>query len=221
MLLPAPLALCVGGVFCCSLLALHLLWLATLCRRPGPTIRSGHANFLTLLVGLGGFVFVGVRLAGPAGQAIQAPTLTVTWADGWHTFDQAYRTQMVAATAFAAGLVTAVAVAAWNRRDTLEVHHVNPAAVEQAVADAASAVGLADTAAVIASVRPRAGHATVRVRRLDPAAAAELLMELRTRLAAAPPSDGTAGAWYTAAAGGLLGCTAALLLAFCRQARMI
>ena len=219
MSLPAPLALCVGGVFCCSLLALHLLWLATLYRRPGPTVRGGHADFLTLLVGLGGFLFVGQRLAGPVGQSLHAPTST--WADGWHTFDHADRTRLVAEVAFAAGLVTAVAVAAWNRRDTLEAHHIDPVAVEQAVADADAALRLAGTAAVTAVIRPRAGHATVRVRRLDPAAAGELLAQLRTRLAAAPPSDGAAGAWYTAAAGGLLGCTAALFLAFFRHARLI
>ena len=221
MPLPAPLALCVGGVFCCSLLALHLLWLAGIYRRPGPTVRGGHANFFTLLVGLGGFLFVGVRLAGPAGQALFAPTRTVAWADGWHTFDQAYRTQLVTAAVFSAGLVTAVAVASWNRRDTLEAHHIDPVAVEQVVADATSAVGLADTAAVTATVRPQVGHATVRVRRLDPVIAAELLAQLRTRLKSAPPSDGSVGAWYTATAGGLLGCTVALFLAFFRYARMI
>ena len=219
MPLPVPLALCVGGVFCCSLLALHLLWVATLHRRGRPTVLSGHADFAATLLGLGGFLAVLWPAAATAGRVGFAGGLD-SWPAVRDRLDRGLTAGPRLADGVAAGLITLVAVGAWRRRDSLEVHHVEPAAVAEAIAVATAAAGLADTA-VRWSVRPRANHATVRVRRLEPAVAAELLRHLRSSLAAAPPPGRPAGDVYTAVAALLLGCTVGLFVYFFHLTKLI
>lgn len=59
MVLPYILAVLFCGVFCLIPLAMYLLWLAHVTRRPHPTAISGHWDFVGLMLGLSGFVIMG------------------------------------------------------------------------------------------------------------------------------------------------------------------
>ena len=221
MPLPNPLAVCIGGVFCCSLLALHLLWLATLHRRAQPSVVTGEMAFAVTLVGLSGFLLVGGSVAASYGHAWSASGRADTYDATWGQVVRQPAVRMGSLAVYGACLAVVAGVGFWNRRDSLEAFNIDPTALPTAVEEAAAAVGLGDSRAIRWAVRPSAGHATVWVRRLDPAVSEDLLAALIQKLAVAPIPARSAGGWYTAVAGGLLGITVALFLAFFRITRQI
>ena len=219
MPLPYPLAVCLAGVFCCSLLALHLLWVATLHRRSRPTVVGGVGAFAALRAGRPGFLWGGCwgGAGAGAGWFVSRPagSLDDTWATVVH------RPTARLATVGVCGTVLAVVagVGFWHRRDSLEVHNIVTASVPDVVEAAAAEVGLVPSPGISWTFRPAAGHATVRVRGLEPVATGELLAALESRLESAPVPAKSAGGRYTAAAAGLLGVTFALFAAYFRMTR--
>lgn len=220
MYLSPALALCLGGVFCLSLLALGLLRLASLNARPRPAVVSARADFAAVVLGLAGFIGVGPWVTAAAGQAVLAAGRQASW--------QAVKARpglVLAAgpwtgVGFATAVVIGVAVGCWTRRDALEVYNVDPAAVPEVAADALAAVGLTARSPVLAwSTLPGMAHATVRVRGLDPAATRELLARLRAGFRAAPTGGSPAALRLTAAAGGLIAATFVLIGVFVYHTR--
>lgn len=219
---PSPaLALCLSGVFCLSLLALHLLRLASLNARTRPAVVSARWDFAAALVGLAGFIGVGGTVAASAAYALAAgrqPT--------WEAIRERPRLALAAGPWAGVGygvlVVAAVAAGCWNRRDSLEVYNVDPAAVPAVAADALAAVGLsAGSPALAWETVPRLAHAVVRVRGLDAAGTRELLARLRAGFRDAPAGGSPAVLWLTAAAGGLIACTFVLIGVFAVATRTV
>jgi hypothetical protein len=222
MPLSPALALCLGGVFCLSLLALHLLRLAALNARPRPAVVSARWDFAATLGGLAGFIGVGSLVAAGAGQAVFSATRQPTWEAIRERPRLVLAAGPWAGVGFGGLLVAAVAVGCWTRRDSLEVYNVGPAAVPAVAADALAAVGLpAGSLALGWTTLPRLAHATVRVRGLDPAGTRELLAHLRAGLRAAPTGGSPAVLWLTAAAGGLIAATFVLIGVFAVATRTV
>lgn len=222
MSLSLPLAVCLGGVFCFSLLALHLLRLAALNRGRRPTVVSARWDFAAMLVGLAGFLGVGGTAAAAAGQTVLAASRQPSLEAVRQQLDQTLAAGWWAGIAFAGLMVVSVSLACWNRRDSLEVYNIDPAAVGAVTADGLAAAGLpAGSPALAVTTTPRLCHATLRVRGLDPAATRDLLGHLRTQFLAGPTGDGVAGVWLTAVAAGLIGCTFVLVGVFYLYTRRV
>jgi hypothetical protein len=130
--------MCMGGIVCLTPLAVYLVYVVTMNRRPRPSVVDGVWDFVGVLAGLAGFLFcLGVVLGGVAtdarivtgGRAERIP-------DGmpWQS------TYWLATTAVYSAVVLGLVVrGVRSRRWTLQVLNADLATVEGCVADAFAA----------------------------------------------------------------------------------
>lgn len=213
-MLPLVIA-CLTGVFCLAPLAVYLSWLASVNRRPRPTVLDARWDFAALLGGLSGFLLFG---GGVLVAALQS-NARIAGRGNWEQIREAWGQEQVVWGLIAGGYLLAVAVAATvallSRRQSVTVYNIEREVIEAAVDDALAAVGQpaqrlgnewAAGGRAVVRIEPLPGlrNMTVRFVTADPQLAAELDRDLRRRLADAPGADSAAAGWLVAVAVGLL-----------------
>lgn len=198
------------GAFGLAPLALYLSWLASVNRRPRPTVVGGGWDFVWLLGGLSGFLIYG------GGLLVAGLQSNVRYAvrGNWQQVRDAWGHERITWAAIAVGYLLAVAGLAAlviaSRLRTLSVFNIDrheaEAAIDAALAEAgvsASRFGNVwsnDRPVVAIDAFTGLRHVSVRVLSPDPRAREELERALRPRLAAAPPAGAPVAAWLYSAA---------------------
>jgi hypothetical protein len=197
-----------AALCCFGPLTLYLCWLATLNRRPKPTVISGTWDFAFVLAGLSGFLVVGgvllmdmttrYFLRGNFGQLF----------DNWQTYR---KTWLLIALGY---LVIVIGMASWTlarRSRWLSVYNIELAEAERALEASLQASGLPlnrvgyrwlDGEVVIEPHRS-ASHVVFILKIADKTIRQELEWRLWIDLAkAAPPQENAAAGWFTSLAVG-------------------
>lgn len=216
------LALCFAGVFCLSPLAVYLLWLAGVNRRPRPTVVSGQSDFIALVAGLSGFLIFGSLLAVTVTQSNARYWTRGNFEQVRAAWDQEKGIWLMAAGSYVALVVTGAIVGYVRRKNTLAVYAADPDGVIAIIDAEVTAVSTGTARSgygwgTLVRLEPNVGmgHATVRVTATDAGIAGELDRRLRAALPFATPAITTPAAWFhTAAIGCGIGAVCSLGLVF-------
>jgi hypothetical protein len=129
------LVLCLAAVFCLAPLAIYLLWLALVTRRPRPTVISGTWDFVGLAAGLSGFVLFGGGLVLSLVQSNFRYWMRGNFESLRAAWGQEKVTWMLFAFLYVTLVITWIALALAARRRSLVVYHVDPAVFEAALGE--------------------------------------------------------------------------------------
>ena len=204
-------------------LGVYFNWIAGVHRRPQPVVLSGIADLALVLAGLVGFLptlLIVALFALQSNARLLARGSGQLNAELWAEERLAWLLTAVLFFVIVAGVVGQALLA---RRGTLAVYNVGRLALEQAVHDVLTGLGL--TAARFGNVWgdgreilsvdpvPGFGYATIRFRTGDPRLREELDRNLRLRLDQTPGANGgCAGLFTTVGMGCLGGAVAAVAL---------
>lgn len=205
------LALCFAGVFCLSPLAVYLLWLAAVNRRPRPTVVSGPSDFLALVGGLSGFLIFGLLIFVTVMQSNTRYGFRGNGAQLRELWDREKVYWLVTAGAYIGVVGAGVTVGYVRRGRSLSVYGVDPdgviAVIDTEMSDydpPLKRTGYRWGDAIRMDPYPGLGHATVTVTTADASLVGEFDRRLRRALPLAAPSATTPAAWFHTAA---LGCS--------------
>jgi hypothetical protein len=205
------LALCFAGVFCLTPLAVYLLWLAGVNRRPRPTVVSGPADFLALVGGLSGFLLFGLVIFVTVVQSNTRYGLRGNGAQLRELWDREKGYWLATAGAYVGAVASAVIVGYARRGRTLSVYGIDSdaalAAIDHELSEikaTAKRIGYRWGDVLRLDPNRGLGHATVAITTPDAATADELDRRLRRVLPLAMPAATTPAGWFQTAA---LGCS--------------
>jgi hypothetical protein len=198
------------GAFCLAPLALYLSWLASINRRPRPTVVVGGWDFAWLLGGLSGFLIFG------GGLLVAGLQSNVRYATrgNWQQVRDALDREAITWAAIAVGYLLVVgglsALVIASRLRTLTVFNIDRPEAEAAIDAALAEAGVSanrfgnvwsnDRPVVSFDAFAGLRHVSVRILSPDPRACEELERALRQKLAAAPPADASVAPWLYSAA---------------------
>jgi len=196
----------IAALCCFAPLTLYLCWLATLNRRPKPTVVAGAWDFAFVLAGLSGFLFVGGVLLMDLTTRYLLRGNFNELLDGWHKFRVTWL--MIGSGYFfiVAGLASLTLA---RRARWLSVYNIELAEAEKAVEAALEFSGLPLTrvgyrwldGAVEVAPHRSSSHVVVILRIRDFAIRQELERKLWIELAkAAPPQENASAGWFTSLA---------------------
>jgi hypothetical protein len=206
------LALCMGGIACCTPLTLYLFWLANLNRRGRPTPVAGPWDFVALLAGLSGFLVIGSGLlltAVVARSRLWGGHSFEELRDSWGHERTAWAVALAAYLA-AAGLLVGLTLAA--RRRSLVAYNADLPAAEAALGHVFDDLGLpvkrfgnlwtdADGRGLVEAVPFHLfRNVTFRLLTADPRLREELDRRLRAAVAARPAGDNPVAPWLATTA---------------------
>lgn len=185
------LTICLGGILCLTPLAVYLVWLSALNRKPHPTVVTASWDFVALLVGLAGFLFcVGVMLAtavadlgiftrGPFNRlAVWLPWINLAW--------------FLSLTVYLLLLARAVRKGLAARRHSVAIYNIDEPVLSAALDEALLVLNL-EKAQVRTSTFPVFRHAVVTMP--DGGELEKLLRQMMPRLPAA--DDNPAAPWIS------------------------
>ena len=132
-----------AAIACFGPLALYLCWLATLNRRPKPTVVAGGWDFAFLLAGLSGFLLVGGVLLMDATTRYLIRGNFAELLDGWHKFRV---TWLMIAVGYAFIVLGLASLTLARRAKWLSVYNINLAEAEEDGAEERTAHGGDDDA---------------------------------------------------------------------------
>jgi hypothetical protein len=187
-------------------LALYLCWLATLNRRPKPTVVPGGWDFAFVLAGLSGFLLVGGVLLMDATTRYLIRGNFTELLDGWHKFRAMW---LMVAVGYIFTVLGLASLTLARRARWLSVYNIELADAERAMEASLHACGLPvqrvgyrwlDGAVEFAPHRG-SSHVTIILRLSDSAIRQELERKLWIELAkAAAPQENAAAGWFTSLA---------------------
>lgn len=208
------LVVCLAGIFCLAPLALYLLWLSVLNRRPRPTVVPGGWDFAALCGGLSGFVLFGGGLV----LSLLQSNVRYIFRGNFEALRTAWGQEQLAWLAVAGGYLFVVVGGGWLtlalRRRSLVVYNVEPGSVETALAEVFDQLGrpvqrtgnLWSGPAPLFELEPFAAGKCVSLRWVgdDERLFEEVARQLRTVTADLAPVENPAARWLLSAAVGLL-----------------
>lgn len=118
------LSLCFAGVFCLTPLAIYLLWLTGVNKRPMPTVLAASWDFIALVGGLSGFLLFGGLIFLTAAQSNFRYWTRGNFEQVRLAWGQEKGAWLSLAIVYVVAVVLAVAVTAYRKRRTLAVYNV-------------------------------------------------------------------------------------------------
>lgn len=211
---PQLVVLSFAGVVCIGPLAIYLCWLASVNRRPTPTVVSGPWDFARLYAALSGCVLVGgavlLSLVQGDGRLLARGDWTQVRAH-WEDDRVNWTLAMVGYLTLVVGVAALVAA---GRSRTLCVYNVSPADAERVIEESLEKAGLPTVrhgnrwgdGIPLVEVVPFHGAAHVGIQLLSNSQRTreELYRHLRPALATLAAPDNPAAPWLTSLASGVV-----------------
>ncbi len=206
MALPLIVLLCVGVVLCLTPLTIYFLWVASVNRRPQPTAISAGSDFVALMGGLCGLLFlVGILLL----VTVQSNSRLMVRGN-WEQLQDTWGQERVVWGSVVVGYLLAlgglIAFTLTARAKSLSVYNVTRDHVESIISDVLVSIGLQPTrfgnvwsdGRELVSIQTFNGfhHVTVQYRTHDARLVEELDRGIRIRLLTVPGADSPAGGWF-------------------------
>ncbi len=133
--LPFILVICLAGVFCLAPLGVYLLWLAYITRRDHPTVVAGNWDFVSLMVGLSGFVLFGGGLVLSLLQSNFRYWMRGNFEALRAAWGQERVTWMLLALLYVSLVGMAMLLTLMSRRRSLVVYNIDPDAFETTLSE--------------------------------------------------------------------------------------
>ena len=225
MALPLIVLLCVGAVFCLTPLTIYFLWVASVNRRPQPTALSAGSDFVALLGGLSGLLFlVGILVL----VTVQSNSRLLVRGN-WEQLQDAWGQERLVWGCVVFGYVLAlgglIVFTLSARAKSLSVYNITRNPIETIISDVLVSIGLQPTrfgnvwsdGRELVSIQNFNGfhHVTVQYLTHDPRLVEELDRGIRLRLLTAPGADSPASGWFMSLAissfGAIVACMALMV----------
>jgi hypothetical protein len=203
------LSLCFAGVFCLTPLAIYLLWLTGVNKRPKPTVLSASWDFVALVGGLSGFLLFGGLIFLTAAQSNFRYWTRGNFEQVRLAWGQEKGMWLLLAVAYLLVVITAVAITIYRKRRTLTVYNIELESlletVDGEIKSIAPDVGRRGYAwPGVCELKPFVGLGHAEIILPEPTVQTELELRLRRQLPHALPSPHSPAAWLSTAA---LGCS--------------
>ena len=209
---PQLIAACFASLLCLMPLTFYLCWLASVNKKPHPTVVSGRWDFALVLAALSGFLIVGGVLLL---TLVQSDTRFVMRGNFDHLGEGLSRSSaawLFVAVGYLALVIGAAALTLANRTRWLSVYNVEVGTAEAAIGAALERSGIGGATRYgdrwangpgLLDMVPFRGmsHVTIRLLSATTETRAEIERHLRAELAVAESADNAAAPWMGTLAG--------------------